>query len=240
MKAGKEIKAGQEAAAYAQAMDWSTDAVMRSKSSERKAWVVAGAAVMVALPAVIGLAWSGPLHTSYPVVIAVDKTTGNMEVAELSNERQIAELPQVLDAFWAKKYVIARESYYYPLLQVDYDTTLALSADDVGMDYAKQFNGVDALDKKYTDRYQVKISVISVVLPKNEKGKAVVRYTRSLRQVKTAAIESEQTYVATFSFEYKPSQTGAVAQLMNNPLGYHVTAYRTDAELAPRLPESKG
>lgn len=239
MKAGKEVKAGQEHQAFAQGNDWATDTVMRAKASERKAWIVAACGCLVAIPAVIGLAFSGPLHTSYPVVLAVDKSTGNIEVAELPNERRIADLPPILDGYWAKKYVIARESYYYPLLQADYDSTLALSADDVGMDYAKQFVGPDSLDKKFSDRYQVRINIISVVLPPNEHGKAVVRYTKSLKQVKTAAVESEQTYVSTFSFEYKPSQKGAIGQLMNNPLGYRVTAYRTDAEFTPIVVPAK-
>jgi type IV secretion system protein VirB8 len=48
-----------------------------------------------------------------------------------------------------------------------------------------------------------------------------------------------QYFVATMAYEYKPTMFGKERDLIQNPLGYRVTSYRVDSELAPVGPAGK-
>jgi type IV secretion system protein VirB8 len=239
MSVGKAISAKEEAQAYLGGQSWDMELVTSAKKSERNAWLVAAVAICVAVPLAWRMGIVGPGEPAYPVVIAVDKSTGNMEVMETPNNRVISDYQPLIDMYWAKKYVIARESYYYTLLQQDYDTVLALSTDQIASEYAKQYEGDNSPEKKLAQRYEIRVQVMSVVLPPNEDNKVVVRYRKVVRQTATGGEESSQTLVASFAYTYTPSMRGKVGQLINNPLGFKVTSYRTDVELAPSAATSQ-
>jgi len=80
------------------------------------------------------MALLAPFKRVVPMVFAVDKASGNTELVNAADDRNVAQLgyQELLDKHWGSRYVIARESYFYHLLQTDYDTVLMLSADDVG------------------------------------------------------------------------------------------------------------
>jgi type IV secretion system protein VirB8 len=230
------VKVGTEQAFHRAALDWEADRQSRLERSERRAWVVAGVATVTALLAVGGLALLAPFKRVVPMVFAVDKATGNTELVNATDDRNIAQLgyQELLDKHWASHYVLARESYYYRLLQTDYDTVLMLSADDVGRDYARLFEGADPRDKKLGPMTEWKVTVLSVSLQHDGVGaKAVVRFQREQRRLDAERPEAPTYYVATMSYEYKPSLFGKEKDLIVNPLGYRVTSYRLDSELAP-------
>jgi type IV secretion system protein VirB8 len=172
-----------------------------------------------------------PLKATVPLMVYVDKTTGNTEIVSALNERQVG-YQDLNDKYWARKYVTARESYFYTLLQADYETVLALSNDDVGTVYDKGFAGENAKQVKLGTSIEEKVNVLSVVLPAGDPGKAVVRFEKTQRRVNTQDAGPPQTYVASLAFKYEPSMLGRERDLINNPLGFKVTAYRVDAEIA--------
>lgn len=234
--AAAAVKAGAENDYYRQAVDWEADKSARLAKSERRAWVVAGLACAVTAVAVGAIAFLAPFRRVVPMVFAVDKVSGNVELVNALNDRNVAQLgyQELLDKHWATEYVTARESYYYRLLQTDYSTVLMLSADDVGRDYARLFEGADPRDKKLGPTTQWKVTVISVTLANDGASqKAVVRFEREQRRLDADKAEAPQFFVATMSYEYKPSLFGKEKDLIINPLGYRVTSYRVDAELAP-------
>jgi type IV secretion system protein VirB8 len=229
------VAPGREARYFEKARDWEADRQARLEKSERRAWLVAGAAVFVALAAVIGMALLAPFKRVVPMVFAVDKASGNTELVNAADDRNVAQLgyQELLDKHWASRYVIARESYFYHLLQTDYDTVLMLSADDVGRDYARIFEGVDPRDKKLGPQTEWKVTILSVSLQRDGVGsKAVIRFQREQRRLDAERPEAPTFYVATMSYEYKPSMFGKEKDLIQNPLGYRVTSYRVDSELA--------
>jgi len=63
-------------------------------------------------------------------------------------------------------------------------------------------------------------------------SKAVIRFQREQRRLDAERPETPTFYVATMSYEYKPSMFGKEKDLIQNPLGYRVTSYRLDSELA--------
>ena len=229
-----KVKAGQEKAFHAAAVDWESDRQSRIEKSERRAWTVAIAASVVAVSAVVGIVVLVPLKRVVPYVFAVDKATGDVEVVDAVDDRTIVGYQELLDKHWTQRYVLARESYFYKLLQNDYDTVLGLSADDVGREFARQYEGPNARDKKLGPGTEITAKVISVTLAPDPVGaKAVVRFSRATRRKDAEYTDPPQYYVATISYEYKPSMFGREKDLILNPLGYRVTAYRVDAELAP-------
>jgi type IV secretion system protein VirB8 len=231
------LKMGAEKDFFKASTDWEADRASRAERSERRAWVVAGIATVAALLAVGGMALLAPFKRVVPMVFAVDKASGNTELVNAADDRNVAQLgyQELLDKHWASRYVLSRESFLYPLLQTDYDTVLMLSADNVGRDYARLFEGADPRDKKLGPMTEWKVTVLSVSLQRDPVGtKAVVRFQREQRRLDAERPELPTFYVATMAYEYKPSMFGKEKDLIVNPLGFRVTSYRLDAELAPR------
>lgn len=232
----KAVRPGSEQAYYREASDWEADRQSQRERSERRAWIVAGAATAAALVAVIGMALLAPYRRVIPMVFAVDRATGNTELVNATDDRNVAQLgyQELLDKHWAARYVTARESYFYRLLQTDYDTVLMLSADDVGRDYARLFEGTDPRDKKLGPQTEWKVTILSVSLQRDGVGsKAVVRFEREQRRMEAERPEASNYYVATLAYEYKPSLMGKEKDLIQNPLGFRIVSYRVDSELAP-------
>jgi type IV secretion system protein VirB8 len=230
------VRPGTEKEYYRKASDWEADRQGRLEKSERRAWIVAGVATVAALAAIGGMAIMAPFKRVVPMVFSVDRATGNTEVVSAANDVTIAQLgyQELMDKHWAAHYVSARESYFYRLLQTDYNTVLMLSADDVGRDYARLFEGADPRDKKLGPMTEWKVTILSVSLQNDGVGhKAVVRFQREQRRLDAERPEAPTFYVVTMSYEYKPSMFGKEKDLIQNPLGFRVTSYRVDAELAP-------
>ena len=222
---------------YSQARSWDDDRVSRIERSERRAWIVAGCAIAVALCAFAGLAMLAPLKRSVPYVLSVDRASGNVEVLDVAEPRSIAYQP-LLDKHWAQRYVVARESYHWQMLQHDYDTVLAMSDNAVGRDYAQIFEGKDARDKKLGPSHELRVKILSVTAPPDNTRNMVVRFERQLHRVNSGPIEPPQSFVATLAFEYHVATTAVEKQLLANPLGFRVVGYRLDAETGNTRPNS--
>ncbi|MDQ1829841.1 virB8 family protein [Massilia scottii] len=228
------VKAAEEAAFYKEAGGWEADRLAMLHKSERRAWRIAGGASLLALAAVIGLSTLAPFRRTVPYLFGVDKTTGNVEYVGAVDDRAVTGYQELLDKHWAAKYVVARESYNFKLLQADYDMVLGLSDDNVGKDFARLYDGPNARDKKYGASVEMKVTVVSVQRSQNAVGTvAVVRFSKTTRRVESEAMDPPQYFVATLAYEYKPSMFGKEQDLIANPLGYRVTSYRADSELAP-------
>ncbi len=225
------VSPADEAKFYREGRDWETDRQLRLERSERRAWWVAAAACCVAICLTMALALLTPLKQAVPYVLSVEKATGNVEVMSTADARSI-RYQDLLDKHWAQRYVIARESYMWKLLQYDYDTVLAMSADEVGREYAKLYDGPQARDRKFGPSVEMRVEVRSVTLPPDTPGRAVVRFEKRMRRLETNDVEPPQIFVATFSYEYRGSMFGKEKQLIENPLGFRVTTYRVDAEIA--------
>ena len=228
------VKAGEEKEFYEKGRDWEADRQARIEKSERRAWTVAGGASVIAIAAVIGIASLAPFKRVVPYVFAIDKATGNVELVSAADDRTVVGYQELLDKHWAQKYVIAREAYYFKLLQNDYDTVLALSADDVGRDFARLYDGPNARDKKYGASIEMRVKVLSVTMAQDDVGsKAVVRFEKTSKRTEAEQADAPQYFVATIAYEYKPSMFGKEKDLIQNPLGFKVTSYRVDSEIAP-------
>ena len=227
------VTGSEEADFYAKGRDWEADRLLRYEKSERRAWLAAGGFGVVAVAAVIGMASMAPLKRVVPYVFALDRASGNVEIVSAADDRTPTGYQELLDKHWAQRYVIARESYSWKLLQSDYDTVLALSSDPVGREFAKVYEGSNARDKRLGAGIEMRVRVLSVTLASDDSGaKAVVRFEKTSKRTESDVSDPPQYFVATIAFEYKPSMTGREKDLIQNPLGYRVLSYRVDAEVA--------
>ena len=237
MAKSKVVAPGEEDVFYRAGQDWEADRQQRYERSERRAWLAAGGFAIVAVAAVIGMASMAPFKRVVPYVFAVDRASGNVEVVNAADDRAPVGYQELLDKHWAQRYVIARESYSWKLLQSDYDTVLALSSDPVGREFAKVYDGANARDKKYGSGVELRVRVLSVTLASDDAGqKAVVRFEKTAKRTEADAADTPQYFVSTIAFEYKPSMIGREKDLIQNPLGYRVLSYRVDPEIASASP----
>ncbi len=198
--------------------------------SEKNAWRIAYAACLLAL--ILGISISVVVKRFHPFafLVEVDKATGETSVIKQMDTNTL-QYQEAHDKHNIKMYVIARESYYYSLLQRDYDLTLNMSCDAVGSEYAKQYEGDKALDKVLGNGTEYRIKVLSIRLPNDQPGKAVVSFEKATWKngVKTEGVTPR--YIATLSYEYRPSLTMKESDWIDNPTGYKTCAYRADPEL---------
>jgi len=233
------VTAAEEPQFYDQGRDWDTDWRERLATSERKAWWVAGLACVLAVILGVGLACLAPFKTTVPYVFAIDRATGNVELVSAADDRTVLGYQELLDKHWTQKYVIARESYYYRLLQADYDQVLAMSTDEVGRDYANLYEGTTARDKQLGTGIEWRVTVLSVTVHRDAVGqKATVRFEKQAKRTDAHTLDAPQYFIATVSYEYHQSMRGQEKDLIQNPLGYKVTSYRVDAEIGTITPST--
>lgn len=200
--------------------------------SERRAWWVATVASSIALTAVVALAVLAPYRRDVPYLLAVDRAQGNVEFLGTIDDRTIKGYQEVLDKHWVQLYITARESYFYRLLQEDYDTVLEMSEANIGRDFMRTYEGPGARDKQLGEHTEIQIKIVSIQLSSNAVGQqATVRFSRTLRHLDTNQVEPVQYAIATMAYSYRPRMFGKEASLIRNPLGFKVSVYRVANEL---------
>jgi len=218
------VQAAQEEAHYEKGRDWEVDKEARTQKSERMVWKVAGVAVIAVVVEAIALAGLTPLKSVSTTMVVVDKATGGYEIVDAIDQRKVVGYQDLLDKHWATNYVQHREAYDYKLLQTDYDAVLAMSDDNMGRGYAQLYDGPNARDKKFGTSLDIKVDILSVTLqPDNVGSKAVVRFSKTTHRTNADHADDPQYFVATISYEYRPSMRGKEKELLLNPLGLKVT-----------------
>ena len=227
------IKDDEQKKYFQEAKSWESDRQIRIARSERWAWRIALLACLFALCAIAALIVHETRPVAAPPIIAIEKSSGNIDIIRAGDD--ISEgYSELLEKYWVKRYVIARETYQYGSLQYDYDTTLALSADAIGREYAKQFDGESAKNKRLGSDNEELVNIISIVLPPDENQKAVIRFEKIYKRVGDPSPISRHTFVATIAYKFEATRTGREKDLIENPLGFKVIAYRIDAEIGGR------
>jgi type IV secretion system protein VirB8 len=228
----KPVSKQDEAKFFNDGMDWETSHIVGVQASAKRDRRVSTGAFVLAGLAIIAIAGLTPLHRVVTQTVFVDKLTGDAQVATVLDTNQTASINEQVDMYWATRYVKARESYYYPLIQQSYDTTRALSTDEIAAPYIQQFEGRDSKDKRLGNNTVERINIISA--RPSESNVAIVDYEVETRRGDNNAItKPPERYIASVRFEYRPP-TIATKQKdrVENPLGFKVVGYRSDAELS--------
>lgn len=215
-------------------LSWEADIVLNSRTSERTAWRVAIASLIVVFLMAIALILLLPLKQVVPYVVVVDKLTGETSVA--TTTKDFVTSSALNDKHWVKTFLISRERYSYRIAQHDYNTIRLLAGDKPWATYAKLYEGEYSLDKKYGENTEIIPSILSITL--NGDGLATVRY--ELRTTDGKSIEPViARRIATLRYQYIPQSSRREVELIDNPLGFTVLGYQTDPEFTAAKGEVK-
>lgn len=211
------------------ALDWETSRIHMVEKSERRAWAIAGVAVVVVGLLAVAIALMLPLKENTPYVIRVDNTTGVPDIVTALDSTDVT-FDEVMDTYWLAQFVRAHETYDWYTIQKDYDTVGLLASPRVGADYAAMFEGRDSLERRYGNQYRVTVDIVSVI--PNGRGIGTVRFIKTLKRVDDPNSPGTVTkWVATVGYEYRnPSRMRMSARLVN-PFGFQVRSYRVDPEM---------
>lgn len=204
---------------------WEAEGVARAERSERRAWLVAGAASIIAVLLGGGIFALLPLKEVDPFIVRVDKNTGAADIITRVTERNMSP-DEAIDKYWIATYVRARESYSESNIVAYYKTVDLLSSLDEGQEYqaAVSPDNPKSVLNVYGPGGKVEVKILSISFL--DTGTASVRFER--RDVLRGQAKVSR-WIATIGYKYEdPPLTEEERQI--NPLGFQVVDYRTDPE----------
>jgi type IV secretion system protein VirB8 len=215
-----------------EAQSFDDDRVERYRRSERRAWRIAAAGVVFGLCGVFSTAALAPLKTVLPpVVLAVDRSTGAVDVVTTLNGQKPVPVEDAERKHWLAEYVRAREGYTWADRQTNVHAVSLMSDANEQKRYAAWFSPENASSPQrlYGNQAFVEIHVVGVALGNVPEASANVRFERRIHEANGDARPLERLVATvTFQFSDKPMKEG---DRFINPRGFEVTAYRVDPEV---------
>lgn len=233
---GKKTSSDKIDASVARSVNFELTIADLARRSERRAWWIAGAAIVMSLILAGGYFYMLPLKQKVPFLVMADAYTGTSTVASLAASPRLQRITssQAINRSNVAHYVLARESYDIALMRLqDWATVLTMSAPDVATAYRSRFSSTnpDNPQKLYGNDQAIRVKILSIVLL-GPKGKtptgATVRFQRSLYNKMDGSTRPLDNKLATLAFTYKPGLKMAEQYRIENPLGFQVTDYRVD------------
>ena len=214
---------------------WELDRALMLQRSERRGWIVGGVGILVAIISALAVLAHGALHQVVGIPIVVDKTTGETTIQQRLSVETIPPT-EALDKHNLSVFVRAREGYSWWFLQRDFDQVSRMAIPTVFADYNRQFEGQEALQKKLAGAEEWRINVVGVRLaPSGRRGNAgiaSISYEKVVHLTDRNIPDVTTRHVASVVYEYQPKVLAKEKDRNENPLGFVVTAYRSDPEIA--------
>lgn len=220
---------------YLEAGSWAKDQRDALWGSRRTAWLVASAAVFVAVAEAIALVALTPLKTVEPYTLLVDKNTGFVQALAPLDPGQISGDRALTQSFLVQ-YVIGREGYDVDAVQETYRRVSLWSAGGARAGYiaSMQPSSPDSPLVRYPRSTIIEVRVKSVS-PLSD-NVAMVRFETARRDA-GGQTQPPQPWVATIRYQFS-GEPMRLEDRMINPLGFQVVRYRRDAEALPPDPPS--
>ena len=204
----------------------------KDRKSIKAAFIIAGAAVLVAVMSVAAIMLMMPLKQTEVELYAVDRQTGRMERITRLNTVDIST-QDVMAQYLSAHYVNLREGYNYFSLQKDYNDVQQFSSPDVNKEYLDLFNSPNAPDKVYKNAANlVTTEVISnqIVDGTPPDKISTLRVKRTIRHL-SDGLTTDEIWNIRLTFHYIPEKEMTDSQREVNPLGFFVSSYQRDKEL---------
>jgi type IV secretion system protein VirB8 len=210
-----------------------------AKRSERRAWRVAGSAIVMALVLAGGYFYMLPLKEKVPYVVMADAYTGTSSIAHLTEDftnRQITT-SEAINKSNVAHYIMARESYdsSTTAYQNGWITSIVMSSPKIATAYKNQIlstTNSDSLAKIYGADKALRINILSISLHGAGVGQtpksATVRFQRSVYDKVSGLTKYLDSKIATLEFTYMPDLRMDDQYRIENPLGFQVTDYGVD------------
>jgi type IV secretion system protein VirB8 len=221
---------------------WEIDRALMLERSERRAWWVAIAGLLLGLIGIAAVFVQGPLRRVVEIPIVVDRVTGEATIQQRLSVETIPPM-ESLDKHNLATFVRAREGYSWMFLQRDFDQVARMAVPAVFNDYNRQFEGDAALQKRLGAGEDWRISIVGVRLTASgrsgNRGEAQVTYDKIVRLTDRNLPELTTRHVASVVFEYQPKVLAKEKDRLENPFGFVVVAYRSDPEINTAAPGAR-
>ena len=221
---------------------WEIDRALMLERSERRAWWVAIAGLLLGLLGIAAVFVQGPLRRVVEIPIVVDRLTGEATIQQRLSVETIPPM-ESLDKHNLATFVRAREGYSWMFLQRDFDQVARMAVPAVFADYNRHFEGEAALQKKLAAGEDWRINVVGVRLAASgragNRGEAQVTYDKVVRLTDRNLPEVTTRHVASVVFEYQPKVLAKEKDRIENPFGFVVVAYRSDPEINTATPGAR-
>ncbi|MFA6125643.1 MAG: VirB8/TrbF family protein [Sphingomonas sp.] len=229
-----DLKLSREAY-YEAAGSWAQDRRDGLRGSRRTAWIIASAAVTVALCEAAALVMLTPLKTVEPYTLMVDRNTGYVQALKPLDAQKIAPDAALTQSFLVQ-YVIARESFDTDELQANYRKVALWSADPARADYIAgvQFSNPGSPLARLPRSTAIETRVKSVS-PLGGNA-ALVRFDTQRRDAGGQPLPP-RSWVAVIRYRFSTEPLQQSDRFLN-PLGFQVVRYRRDQEQAPPAVEA--
>jgi type IV secretion system protein VirB8 len=229
-------------AEFAANRSWELDRALTLERSERRAWWVAIAGMLLGLIGIAAVFVQGPLRRIVEIPIVVDRVTGEATIQQRLSVETIPPM-EALDKHNLATFVRAREGYSWMFLQRDFDQVARMAVPAVFGDYNRQFEGDAALQKKLGASEEWRIQIVGVRLSAagraGNKGEAQVTYDKVVRLMDRNLPEVTTRHVASVVYQYQPKVLAKEKDRLENPFGFVVVAYRSDPEINTAGPGAK-
>jgi type IV secretion system protein VirB8 len=220
---------------YADAASWNRDRLQALRFSQRSAWWIAGAAVVVAVLEAAALIALTPLKTVEPYTLLVDRTTGYVQALKPLDPATVTPHSALTQSFLVQ-YVIAREGFDFATVNANYRKVELLSADSARSGYLRTMQASNPQSPLVTNPRGTQVEARVKSVSQIGKDAALVRFeTRRIGPDGQSAIPEPWIAVVRYRYSREPM---ALEDRFVNPLGFQVVSYRKDQEALPVASES--
>jgi type IV secretion system protein VirB8 len=213
---------------FAQVASYEADRLRAAQRTAKAGFAVGAVGALIGLLGIGAVAGLTPMKTVIPLVFRVNDTTGIVErVYDIKGGAM--EVTEASQRYFLWQYVRLRQNYTQAEARSNFEAVTLMSSPTVQNEYAAHYRGSNPGSPQ-------------VVL--GPSGSASLRWVSTsflgpkLAQVRFVQVERkgdsalpQKHMVATIGFDFVPGDVSASAMNIN-PLGFIVTSYRADAEVA--------
>ncbi len=229
----------------AKAVSYEITVADMARRSERRAWWVATASLLMSLALAGGYYYMLPLKEKVPFLVMADAYTGTATVARLRGTFQGETITtnEAVNRSNVAQYVLARESYDAAVMGLrDWELVFVMSTDAVGASMKQRYAGNNPQNPfvMYGRGKAIRVKILSITpLAAQANGSfrgASVRIQRSLLDKRTGIATYLDNQLVTMRFEYNQNLALSEQDRVLNPLAFQVTEYRVDNDYARGVP----
>ncbi|OHE83929.1 MAG: conjugative transfer protein [Lysobacterales bacterium RIFOXYD1_FULL_69_11] len=242
---GKQVSTPAVDAAVGRAVNYELSIADLARRSERRAWMVAFAAVTMAVLLAAGCFALLPLKEKVPFLVMADAHTGNAAVARVDSDfgQRWVTASEAVNRSHVARFVTMREAFDDALMQLrDWRAVHSMSSPQVAAAFSALHSprNPDRPFSIYGRGKAVRVRILSIVfmgggVDTPPEG-ATVRFQRSVYDKGSGVTEPLDSKIATLGFTYKPGLKMDEQDRIENPLGFQVTSYRVDSDYAAMPP----
>lgn len=231
--------------AVAKAVSYELTVADMARRSERRAWWVAVASLLMSLALAGGYYYMLPLKEKVPFLVMADAYTGTATVARLTGTFQGETITtnEAVNRSNVAQYVLARESYDSAVMGLrDWELVFVMSDGPVAATMRARYarNNPQSPFNMYGRDKAIRVKILSITpLATEANGSfrgASVRIQRSLLDKRTGVSSYLDNQLVTMRFVYNQKLALSEQDRVLNPLAFQVTEYRVDNDYARGVP----